>query len=98
MGYWQWNGFITLYATESSVIAEAAPGSLNLTYPIGNGSSIFTLLISPFAAKKTISTIEEIQGLTVSATGSVNETYRSRMLVVMAGLMTLLSELGFTFG
>jgi hypothetical protein len=68
-------GFITLYATEPSVIAEAAPGSLNLTYPIGNGSSIFTLLISPFAAKKTISTIEEIQGLTLNVTGSVNETY-----------------------
>jgi hypothetical protein len=68
-------GFITLYATESWIIAEAGPCSLNVTYPLGNSSSIFTLLVSPFAAKKTISSIEEIQGMTVNVTGTVNETY-----------------------
>jgi hypothetical protein len=76
----QWNtgngvGFITLYATESWIIAEASPCNLDITYPLGNSSSIFTLLVSPFAAKKTISSIEEIQGMTVNVTGNVNETY-----------------------
>ena len=69
-------GFITLFATESSVIAEAAPGSLNLTYPIGTTKSIFSLIVSTFAAKKTVSSLKDIQGLTVNATGSVDPKYK----------------------
>ncbi|KAL3424259.1 hypothetical protein PVAG01_03540 [Phlyctema vagabunda] len=68
-------GFITLYATEYAVTAEAKPGTLNLTYPLGNSSSIFSLIVSPFLAKPTVSTLEDIQGLNVTVSGTVNETY-----------------------
>jgi len=76
----QWNtgngiGFITYYSTESHVIAEATPGSLNLTYPSGTSDSIFTLLVSPFEKKRTISSLKDIQGLTVNVTGNVVSNY-----------------------
>ncbi|KAJ8070823.1 hypothetical protein OCU04_001184 [Sclerotinia nivalis] len=76
----QWNtgdgiGWLTLYATEMHVIAEAGPGSLNLTYPEGNDTSIFTFLLSPFAAKRTISSLEDIQGLNLQVSGTVNMNY-----------------------
>lgn len=76
----QWNtgdgiGWLTLYATEKHVIAEASPGSLNLTYPEGNHTSIFTFLISPFAAKKTISRLEDIQGLNLTVSGTIDKNF-----------------------
>ncbi|QSZ33646.1 hypothetical protein DSL72_005214 [Monilinia vaccinii-corymbosi] len=76
----QWNngngiGWLTLYATEKHVIAKAAPGSLNLTYPDGNETSIITLLISPFAAKKTLSSLADIQGLNLTVSGTIDSNY-----------------------
>lgn len=76
----QWNtgdgiGWLTLYATEMHVIAEAGPGSLNLTYPEGNGTSIFTFLLSPFTKKRTISSLEDIQGLNLKVSGTVDMNY-----------------------
>jgi len=47
---------------------------LNITYPDGNSSSIFTLLVSPFAAKKTISGLQDIQGLNITLSGTINMT------------------------
>ncbi|KAF7927944.1 hypothetical protein EAE99_005321 [Botrytis elliptica] len=76
----QWNtgngiGWLTLYATEMHVIAEAGSGSLNLTYPEGNETSIFTFLVSPFAAKRTVSSIEDIQGLSLNVSGTIDMNY-----------------------
>lgn len=64
-----------LYATESWVLVEAAPSSLDLSYPNGSSSSIFTLIVSPFAAKRTVSSLRDIQGLTLNATSTVNPVY-----------------------
>ncbi|ESZ98727.1 hypothetical protein SBOR_0965 [Sclerotinia borealis F-4128] len=76
----QWNtgdgiGWLTLYATEMHVIAEAGASSLNLTYPDGNDTSIFTFLVSPFAAKRTISSLEDIQGLSLQVSGTIDMNY-----------------------
>ncbi|KAH8659266.1 hypothetical protein BGZ60DRAFT_382353 [Tricladium varicosporioides] len=76
----QWNteegvAWLTLRATEHHVIAEASPRTLNLTYPEGNSASVFTLLLSPFPAKKTISSIKDIQGLNLTVSGTVNSSY-----------------------
>ncbi|KAI9645509.1 hypothetical protein NHQ30_006249 [Ciborinia camelliae] len=68
-------GWLTLYATEMHVIAEARPGSLNLTYPDGNDTSLFTFLVSPFAAKRTISSLEDIQGLSLQVSGTIDMNY-----------------------
>ncbi|RDW79783.1 hypothetical protein BP6252_04421 [Coleophoma cylindrospora] len=88
-------GFITLYATESHVVAEAAPGSLNLTYPDGNSSSIFTLIVSPFKAMKTISSIADIQGLTVNITGTINETFALSYAGGYGGADTVINNFEF---
>lgn len=76
----QWNtgdgvGFITLYATEAAVTAVASPGRLDLTYPYGNSSSIFSLLVSTFEKNHTIADWSGVQGLNVNVTGNVNMTY-----------------------
>lgn len=76
----QWNtgdgiGWMNLYATEKHVIAKAAAGSLNLTYPDGNDTSIFTLLVSTFTKKRTVTAIEDMQGADFTISGTINETY-----------------------
>ncbi|PGH12515.1 hypothetical protein AJ79_04259 [Helicocarpus griseus UAMH5409] len=76
----QWNtgnevGFITLYATEPSINAIARPGSLNITYPLGNSSSTFQLLISPFRKKPEVSTWKDLQGLNIKVSGTIDPKY-----------------------
>jgi hypothetical protein len=68
-------GFITYYATESHLLAEVAPGSLNLTYPDGTEKSVFTMLVSTFDKKRTISSLSDVQGLTVNVSGNVLSNY-----------------------
>ncbi|TVY84424.1 hypothetical protein LSUE1_G005584 [Lachnellula suecica] len=68
-------GFITLYATEPSVVAVASAGSLELSYPRGSNSSIFSIIVSTFAEKKEVSAWEDVQGLTVNVTGNVDANY-----------------------
>jgi hypothetical protein len=57
------------------MIAEASPGMLNLTYPLGNASSTFILLVSPFKAKKDISGWGDMQGLNVEVSGNVDGNF-----------------------
>ena len=55
--------------------AVASPGQLNLSYPLGDSTSTFSFLVSPFAAKKTISSWADVQGLTVEVTGNVDGNF-----------------------
>ncbi|KAK2779974.1 hypothetical protein FQN53_001160 [Emmonsiellopsis sp. PD_33] len=76
----QWNtgeevGYITLHATEAGIDAVARPGSLNITYPLGDSSSTFQLLVSPFRSKTEVSTWDDIQGLSVKVSGTVDQNY-----------------------
>ncbi|KAK0122231.1 hypothetical protein ONS95_010484 [Cadophora gregata] len=76
----QWNtgseiGFINLRATESYVTAVATPYTLNITYPLGNASSVFSFVVSAFKEKTDVSTWEDVQGLSVHVSGNVNSTY-----------------------
>ncbi len=64
-----------LYATESYITAVASANTLNLTYPLGTSNSIFSFIISPFKAKKDVSSWEDVQGLTVHVSTNANETY-----------------------
>jgi len=68
-------GFITLYATEKALIADVAPGVLNLTYPAGTSKSAFSLLVSTFKEKVDVENWEDLPGLKVKTSGSVNLTY-----------------------
>jgi hypothetical protein len=66
---------IQLRATESYVTAVATPNTLNLTYPLGSSSSVFSFVVSPFKALKDVQSWSDVQGLTVHVSGNVNETY-----------------------
>lgn len=68
-------GFIAWHATEPALTAVASSGMLNLTYPHGTADSVFTILVSPFKAKKNVKTWDDVQGLSVKVSGSVNSTY-----------------------
>ncbi|GAB7363437.1 hypothetical protein MBLNU230_g3711t2 [Neophaeotheca triangularis] len=61
-------GYLVYYATESALDAKVSPMGLNLTYPRGNASSIFTLMLSPPTGNPTISGWEGAEGLSVTVT------------------------------
>ncbi|KAI1338142.1 hypothetical protein F5Y15DRAFT_132837 [Xylariaceae sp. FL0016] len=68
-------GFLTLWPTETALHVNVAPGKLNLTYPYGNSSSIFTLVVSTFTNKRTLSGWDDVQGMNVSVSGNANMNY-----------------------
>ena len=55
--------------------AVASAGLLNLSYPYGTSASQFTLLVSPFAAKKDVNSWDDVQGANVKIEGNMNMTY-----------------------
>lgn len=69
------NGFDQLYSTETALIAETSPYQLNLTYPNGNSSSIFSFIVSTVDSKPTVSSWDDLKGLSVRVSGNVNLTY-----------------------
>ncbi|EAU36129.1 conserved hypothetical protein [Aspergillus terreus NIH2624] len=67
-------GWITLYATEKALDVAVGPGVLNLTYPQGTAESQFQFLVSPFARKKDVAGWEDLPGVKVSVSGTVDLT------------------------
>jgi len=53
----------------------ATPWQLNITYPNGTDSSIFSFLVSTFKDKTTIAGWQDIPNLSVTPTGNVNSTF-----------------------
>ncbi|KAK8123026.1 hypothetical protein PG984_011696 [Apiospora sp. TS-2023a] len=66
--------FLSLYPTETSLDVRVAPWHLDLSYPDGNSSSIFTLVVSAFADGRMVRGWEDVQGLNVKVSGNVNMT------------------------
>ncbi|KAI0127822.1 hypothetical protein BJ170DRAFT_580964 [Xylariales sp. AK1849] len=66
-------GFLTLYPTEDALAAVVTPGELNLAYPRGNATSIFTFLVgsNPLGGKRDIASVEDIEGLNIQVSGTV---------------------------
>jgi hypothetical protein len=71
-------GFINLYATEPALAVVVKPGVLNLTYPLGDSSSIFTFLVSTFKSVPDVSSWADLPGVNVVPSGNVNATYLLR--------------------
>ncbi|KAI0603160.1 hypothetical protein F4775DRAFT_15702 [Biscogniauxia sp. FL1348] len=67
--------FISLYPTETALQVEVGPGHLNLTYPRGNGTSVFSLMVGTFVEKPTISGWADVPGLKVDVSGNANLSY-----------------------
>jgi len=67
--------FLSLYPTEKSLQAKVSAGKVSLSYPHGTNSSIFTLLVSTFSTKRTVTSIGDIQGLNLTVSGNANLEY-----------------------
>ncbi|KAI5926416.1 hypothetical protein F4810DRAFT_725070 [Camillea tinctor] len=67
--------FISLYPTETALQVEVGPGHLNLTYPRGNRSSVFSLMVGTFVEKPTIAGWADLPGLKVDVSGNANLSY-----------------------
>ncbi|KAK7915094.1 hypothetical protein PG985_012797, partial [Apiospora marii] len=76
-------GFLSLYPTETSLDVQVAPWRLDLSYPEGNSSSVFTLVVSAFADGRTVRGWKDVKGLDVVVSGNVNMTH----LLSFAGQM-----------
>lgn len=66
---------LQLYPTETALQTRVSPNKLSLTYPKGTNSSIFSLLVGTFTAKRTVSSWADVQGLKVLVSGNVNPNY-----------------------
>ncbi|KAJ3550205.1 hypothetical protein NM208_g107 [Fusarium decemcellulare] len=76
----QWNtgseiSFISLYPTETALDVKVGPGKLSLSYPRGNSSSLFTLVVGTFTKKPTVTGWRDVPGLKVNVSGNVNLNY-----------------------
>ena len=67
-------GFVTLYSEFEAMDAVVQPGVLELSYPYGNCSSNFTLLVAPnpLNAPKDVYSWDEVVGVNVTVSGNVN--------------------------
>jgi hypothetical protein len=70
-------GFISLYAQVNDLIAVAGENSLNLTYPNGNSTSGFSFLVATNGpkGKRDVASWTDVDGVNVTATGTVNLEY-----------------------
>lgn len=63
-----------------AIDAVASPNLLNLSYPLGNASSVFSLLVSPFSVPplyrhRDVTSWADVVGLEVEVTGNVDLEY-----------------------
>ena len=67
---------IQLRSSEKTLRSEVSPNKLSLTYPSGNATTEFTLLISTFISKPTLTGLDDIPGLNISVGGNVDTEYK----------------------
>ncbi|KAK8075330.1 hypothetical protein PG997_009993 [Apiospora hydei] len=77
--------FLSLYPTERSLDVQVTPWRLDLSYPEGNASSIFTLVVSAFADGRTVHGWEDVKGISVNVSGNVNATHSLSFAGQMGG-------------
>lgn len=70
-------GWISLYAQVMELNAEVGAGILELSYPKGNASSSFSFLVGTngWNEKRGVSGWDDIEGVKVNVTGTVNANY-----------------------
>ncbi|KAG8628420.1 hypothetical protein KVT40_004293 [Elsinoe batatas] len=76
----QWNapgqiGWLKWFSTEPSLVVDIRPGVLNLTYPYGSASSVFSFMVSPFRTKRDVKNWADLQGVTINISGNAADTY-----------------------
>lgn len=93
-------GFIALQASEPAITAVAGNGTLDISYPYWTNASTFQLLVSPFnitpwKAKKQVSSWSDMVGLNVSVSGNVNMTYTLSFAGIYGGSDDLINNFEF---
>ncbi|CEI62103.1 hypothetical protein FVEN_g3136 [Fusarium venenatum] len=68
--------FISLYPSETALDVEVSPGKLRLSYPRGNSSSVFTLLVGTFIDKPTITSWDDLPNLRVNVSGNTDPEFQ----------------------
>lgn len=84
-----------LYPTEKALNAVVSPNKLNLTYPNGTESSIFSLVVATFPEKPTLSGWSDVQDLNVRVSGNVNMTYALSFAGSYGGADSLIRDFEF---
>jgi len=54
---------------------EVLPNRLKLTYPDGRADSVFTFFVSPSLRQPNVKTWDDIQGVSITVSGNVDEKY-----------------------
>ena len=84
-----------LYPTEMALQADVSPARLNLRYPHGNASSIFTLVVSAFTKQRILTGWEGVQNLNVTVSGNVDPSYSLSFAGQYGGTSKLLRDFEF---
>ncbi|KAL4737187.1 hypothetical protein BDV11DRAFT_172242 [Aspergillus similis] len=90
-------GYFNLYPTETALKAEVAPYTLNLTYPLGNASSTFTFVLAanPLGKKRDISSLADVDGLSIKVGGTVDPVPQVSFCGLLGGACDVIH--GFEF-
>jgi hypothetical protein len=70
-------GWLSLYAQVMALDVAVGEGTLQLTYPLGNASSGFSFLVGTngWGGKRDVSSWEDVDGIHVNVTGTVDAEY-----------------------
>lgn len=90
-------GFFTWHATESALDVDVQPGSLSLSYPKGNDTSTFTFVVvsNPYGQKRDILGWEDVMGLSVNVSGTVDLTPQISFCGLLGGSCDPINEFEF---
>ncbi|KAI0010828.1 hypothetical protein F4779DRAFT_275955 [Xylariaceae sp. FL0662B] len=68
-------GWLSLRSSQAHVKFEVSPRRLKITYPDGGADSVFTFYVSPSLRQRNVKTWADIQGISISVSGNVDEAY-----------------------
>ncbi|KAF3764102.1 hypothetical protein M406DRAFT_260292 [Cryphonectria parasitica EP155] len=90
-------GWFSLYGTEEALDVDVQPGSLGLTYPYGNNSATFTFLVAsnPYGEKRDILGWEDVMGLSVNVSGTVDLTPEISFCGLLGGTCEVINDWEF---
>ncbi|KAF2219259.1 hypothetical protein BDZ85DRAFT_206451 [Elsinoe ampelina] len=96
----QWNApdqiaWLKWFSTEPSLVVDIRPGVLNLTYPYGTASSVFSFMVSPFRTKRDVSNWADLQGVKINVSGNVADTYNVTFQGAFGGSGSVVNDFEF---
>jgi hypothetical protein len=71
---------------------DVSPNRLELTYPLGNASSIFTLVVGTFKQNRTIADWSGVVGLDVDVSTNANASYSLAFGGAMGGAVETIRD------